>query len=304
MVTWSGYGIGATDGDGVFLQRFDASGVTNGAGVPGQHLHRRNCQLAAVGRRCGRQLGRGLEHARSDAPLEFDVLRPAVSPAASPPPHCRSIRAGNGVLEVAESVVREAVLDERQRRDADASTGRPRASAGQRPPGSPTSSWTRAPPTAPSPTAATSPAPTATGRGAVDGDPAGDALGRDLTESLDARRARPRKALAAARGRQLHGRAEDERLLPLRRDAAPQGRHRRLHGDDLLPGHLGDAGPDGDLRARGQGGLELLAAGVRRDADVHGRAGDEPVLQVGRGAGAARHRRRLRRRRRTARAPS
>ena len=44
----------------------------------------------------------------------------------------------------------------------------------------------------------------------------------------------------------------------------------------------------------GQGGRELLAAGLRRDADVHGRAGDEPVLQVGRGAGAARHRRWLR----------
>ena len=63
-------------------------------------------------------------------------------------------------------------------------------------------------------------------------------------------------------------------------------------GGNYCPGSRRDARADADLHA------EDARSGVRpaglHDADVRGRAGVEPVLQVDRGAGAARCRRRLR----------
>ena len=66
--------------------------------------------------------------------------------------------------------------------------------------------------------------------------------------------------------------------------------------DRVLPGQRDHARADGGLRARGEGGSGIRAAGLRRDADVRRRAREQPLLPLDRGAGPARRGQRMRRR--------
>ena len=97
-------------------------------------------------------------------------------------------------------------------------------------------------------------------------------------------------------GRSFTDVSAQQPLLPVRRDGAPQRDHGRMRAFPLLPvvGH--DARADGGLHPAGQGRNQLPSAGVQRHAAVRGCPAFEPVLPVGRGAGAARCRGRLRER--------
>ncbi len=93
--------------------------------------------------------------------------------------------------------------------------------------------------------------------------PPGAALGRLRAGVHHARCPGAAEALEAAHRRQLHGRADEQRVLPLRRDPAAPQRHRRLRRDRLLPEPGHDPRTDGGLRPGREGRGRLRSARLR-----------------------------------------
>jgi hypothetical protein len=107
----------------------------------------------------------------------------------------------------------------------------------------------------------------------------GGALGRIGGRGHPSRRAGPTEAVALARGRELHRRVANQRLLSLHRDAFAPQRDRRVHADGVLPVPRDDTRADGGVRARGEGGIRVRAARLHV-ADVRRRPGQQPLLPL------------------------
>ena len=233
VVAWRSYGQDGS-GFGVFARRYDASGSAARARVPGQHAHEQRPEYrpSVASDAAGNFVvawdelaARTGASSASSASASVDPARGAAGRLRRPAPTATafSSRTSRSIVRPSWRNVNGAAQTLRRHGlgfDGPPASGRELRAAGrgrqlrhrrQRSDG---------------PVQRLLP-----GAGGLRRHAAGDALGRDLHGALTPDALGPDEALDAARRRELHGRAEDERLLPLRRDAAAQGRHRRLLGD-------------------------------------------------------------------------